>query len=1078
VSLASTTAIAIPEPGQLVAVRDRQWIVADVSRGLQETDVYSADGDYAEHLVTLVSIEDDAMGEEAQIIWELEPGRAIVDHAALPTPDPDRVDDPERLDAFLDAIRWGAIASADPRHLQSPFRSGITIEDYQLDPVVRALRMPRVNLLIADDVGLGKTIEAGLVVQELLLRHRARTILIVCPASLTIKWRDEMREKFGLEFRIVDTELLRQLRRTRGLYANPWTHFPRLIVSIDWLKSDRPMRLLRDVLPPVPTYPREFDLLIVDEAHNVAPAGRGKYATDSQRTRAIRAIAPHFEHRLFLTATPHNGYRESFSALLELLDNQRFARGVQWSDDQLRRVMVRRLKSDPDLKERFPQREIRPLEVDYSEEERRIYATLKKYGEVRLTAAQRASEPAALMAERFVVTLLKKRLFSSPAAFASTLIVHLDTITGKKERNAPRPTAQVLRRAIDEADVDVATEEEQAEKTEDALVTAARASREPSPEQLALIRELQQWANTAKGRADTKAEVLIGWLNGVVRPEGVWSDERVIVFTEYRDTQVWLQELLAARGLGGDRVELLYGGMDVERRERIKAEFQASPDLSPIRILLATDAASEGIDLQRYCHRLVHYEIPWNPNRLEQRNGRIDRHGQQSSEVLVHHFVSKGYEEATPGSLEGDLEFLFIAAKKIEEIREDLGSVGPVIAEQVEEAMLGNRRSLDTGAAEQKRAAQRRVLKIERDLRAEIARLRERLAESVSELRIHPHNVERVVQTALELARQPRLVERTLARPSGTDRVFELPQLSGSWALAGQGLAHPVTGEIRPVTFDHAVASGNDDVVLVHLQHRLVQQALRLLRAEIWAADAAARLARVTARLVPEHWLADPAVVAHGRLVITGGDGHRLHEEVVEAGGTIRNGRFARFGVGELDTALAAATAEPAPASIHAELASGSDSYAEPLLVALERRARDRTESLKKALSDREQEDVATIEHVLTELQRSIEQELKQPEAEQLALFAPEEREQFRRDVDALRRRIETIPEDIERETDAIRQRYADPEPRLFPAALRAHLRDQREAARRASGPVHARLRGRAPRRLSLGALRPSRPPV
>ena len=203
----------------------------------------SGDGAGAEHPISLVSVEDDAMGDELHVIWELEPGRAIVDHAALPTPAPERFDEAERLDAFLDAIRWGAIASADPRHLQSPFRSGITIEDYQLDSVVRALRIPRVNLLIADDVGLGKTIEAGLAVQELLRRHRARTILIVCPASLMIKSRDEMREKFGLEFRIVDAELVRQLRRTRGLYANPWTHFPRLIVSVDRVKSDQPMRL-------------------------------------------------------------------------------------------------------------------------------------------------------------------------------------------------------------------------------------------------------------------------------------------------------------------------------------------------------------------------------------------------------------------------------------------------------------------------------------------------------------------------------------------------------------------------------------------------------------------------------------------------------------------------------------------------------------------------------------------------------------------------------------------------------------------------------------------------------------------
>jgi SNF2 family DNA or RNA helicase len=1025
--------LTAPEPGQLVTVRDRQWVVADVSRGSQQTDVLSGDGAGAEHLVSLVSVEDDAMGDELQVIWELEPGRAIVDHAALPAPDSKRFDEPERLDAFLDAIRWGAIASADPRYLQSPFRSGITIEDYQLDPVVRALRMPRVNLLIADDVGLGKTIEAGLVVQELLLRHRVRTILVVCPASLTIKWRDEMREKFGLEFRIVDSELLRRLRRTRGLYANPWTHFPRLIVSIDWLKSDRPMRLLRDVLPAVSSYPRTFDLLIVDEAHNVAPAGRGKYATDSQRTRAIRTIAPHFEHRLFLTATPHNGYQESFSALLELLDNQRFARGVPWSDEQLRRVMVRRLKSELPG---FPQRKIEPLEVDHSDEELRIYKTLKAYGEMRLEAAQQAGNPSALMAEKFVVTLLKKRLFSSPAALANTLAVHLGTITGTKQREPLRPNVQILRRAIDELEIDIGTEEEQAEKTEDALAAAARASLEPASEQMRLLRELQQWAESAKGRADAKAEALIDLLNGIVCPGGVWSDDRVIIFTEYRDTQRWLQELLAARGLGGERVELLYGGMDVERRERIKAEFQASPELSPIRILLATDAASEGIDLQRYCHRLVHCEIPWNPNRLEQRNGRIDRHGQRSPEVLVHHFVSKGYEEAKPGSLEGDLEFLYIAAKKVDEIREDLGSVGPVIAEQVEEAMLGHRHSLETQAAEQKRAAERRVLKIERDLRTEIARLRERLDESVSELHLRPENVERVVQTALELARQPQLKERLIERPGSTERVFELPHLTGSWALSGEGLAHPVTGEIRPITFDHALASDHDDVVLVHLQHWLVQQSLRLLRAEIWAADVAARLARVTARLVPGHVLPEPAVIAHGRLVITGGDGHRLHEEVVEAGGTVRDGRFARFGVTELEAVLAAATAEPSPARVYRELASRWDTYLEPLFVSLERRARDRADSLKRALSDREQEDAATIEHVLTELRRSIEQELKQPEVEQLALFAPEEREQFQRDVEALRRRLAAIPEDIERETEAIRRRYADPEPRLFPAAI------------------------------------------
>lgn len=361
----------VPEPGQLVRARGRSWVVAEVDR---------SELDRPQHLVTLTSVEDDAYDETVQLLWEVEPGTRVMERATLPTPHLDRFDDPDRLAAFLDAVRWGAVTSADSTALQSPFRSGIAIEDYQLDPVVHAIRMPRVNLLIADDVGLGKTIEAGLVAQELLLRHRARTILVVCPASLCVKWRDEMAEKFGLEFRIVDSELLRHLRRTRGLRANPWTHYPRLIVSMDWLKRDRPMRLLREVLPPAATYPRKFDLLIVDEVHNAAPSGRGKYATDSQRTTAIRAIAPHFEHRLFLSATPHNGYRESWMALLEMLDSQRFARGVDADPRQLERIMVRRLKSElppnEDGTPRFPRRVIDAIEVRYSAAERAAHRRL------------------------------------------------------------------------------------------------------------------------------------------------------------------------------------------------------------------------------------------------------------------------------------------------------------------------------------------------------------------------------------------------------------------------------------------------------------------------------------------------------------------------------------------------------------------------------------------------------------------------------------------------------------------------------------------------------------------------------
>ncbi len=1034
---------SVPELGQIAKVRQRHYVVTEVKRAYLPVDGIHNSLAKPQHIVALSSIDDDGLGEALEVIWEIEPGKHLMERLGLPQVR--AFDPPDHLDAFLDAVRWGAVSQADTRVLQAPFRSGIDIEDYQLDPLARAIQMPRVNLLIADDVGLGKTVEAGLVIQELIVRNRARKILIVCPAGLQIHWRDQMQEKFGLDFRIVDSDLIKRLRRDRGIRTNPWTHFPRLITSIDYIKGERSKRLLRDALPAEEEsrYPRRFDVLIVDEAHNIAPAGGGRNATESQRAQVIRTLAPHFEHKLFLSATPHNGYQESFTALLALLDNQRFARGVLPDETQRRTVMVRRLKSEItrwDGQPRFPPREIHEIEVDYTDDEREVHRALKRYAYLRTDAARDGTER---YATEFVLKLLKKRLFSSPQAFLDTLNKHERTISEPADSRAHsrrKPPQNILRRQLQQIDESYADDDEYEGATDSAVDTATRTFRPLSGEEQALIDQMRAWAGRAAARQDQKTRRLVQWLRQTLKPQGVWNDERVIIFTEYRATQKWLQDILAAEGLAGERLMDFYGGMDKDERERVKAAFQADPAQSPVRILLATDAASEGIDLQKHCHRLIHIEIPWNPNRLEQRNGRIDRHGQRFN-PLIFHFVAKGYAErarlAAHGDvdeLDADLEFLMRAVKKVEQIRADLGSVSRVIADQVEEAMLGYRAELDTSREDAANARINRMLRFERDLKKQIEQYHRQLIDSREQLNLSPENIQAVTEIALGLARQPAL--RSHAAIAGA---YIVPPLTGSWRQASRGLEHPYTQKRRPIVFDHDLAREHgDDVVLAHLNHPLVQMALRLLRAEVWSAGANTRLNRVTAREVPNHVLPGnaPAVIAHARLVVIGGDYQRLHEEIITAGG-ILSPQFSRLNVGQVNQVLSQQTDKQV---IDREMWSLIEVYnqhdiEEHLRLALEARADDysnRLQRLLEARADKEQRDIETI---LNELARAIKAELDEPDIQQLDLpgFNEEDRSIHK---NALIARLAEIPDEIEREKEAIQKRFEKPQSRLFPVAI------------------------------------------
>lgn len=320
---------------------------------------------------------------------------------------------------------------------------------------------------------------------------------------------------------------------------------------------------------------------------------------------------------------------------------------------------------------------------------------------------------------------------------------------------------------------------------------------------------MQRWGLAHEAEPDAKARELVNYLVAVCRPDGQhWTNERVVVFTEYRDTQRWLAGLLRQHGIDAPRLALLHGGIGPDEREQLRLAFQADPAEHPVRILVATDAASEGIDLQNHCHWLVNYDIPFNPNRLEQRIGRVDRYGQRHAPD-IRHFVGTGWRHAVD-SYEADLEFLSRVATKVARMEADLGPVNAVLADAVQRRMLGEIVDLDVDAAGGQPGVRTPELPVDRDVRQQVVRLREQLDRTVADLGITPHAIRRVVGTALELARQqplrPHLDERHAA-----EGLFDVAPLTGSWERATAGLTEKLEVDDRtprqlPVTFDPETA--------------------------------------------------------------------------------------------------------------------------------------------------------------------------------------------------------------------------------------------------------------------------------
>lgn len=1061
----------LPHAGQIVRARHRQWLVEEVVEGLP----------FDSPRVVLVCLDDDDPGRRLEVLWELELGAQVIEPEKGGLGEVDKLDPPKYFGAYLHAVRWNAISAADATRFQAPFRAGIEHMAHQLTPLMKALELPRANLFIADDVGLGKTIEAGLVMQELILRQQAHFVLIACPASICLQWQSEMRRRFGLHFEVMTRAFIAQRRRQRGFGVNPWATHHRFIISHATLRRPEYREPLLQLLGDR----AKKSVLVLDEAHAAAPASRSRYAVDSELTSTIRDLAPRFDNRLFLSATPHNGHSNSFSALLEILDPIRFTRGVPVDGKaDLAPIMVRRLKRD--LKklgiESVPDRIL--VQIDLVHEDGRWLAKpMRSDGEalssLELGAVEVSDLELAMLLARYtdlcapekgVLRLpfirLQQRLLSSPEAFAKSLEVHAAAVERQGGVIPLRAKPEVVDSDIDAELFGPSDEVIQADADAELQAQSARLS-SPTEEAAALLKSLRAVAERARKAPDAKVRALLAWMRAHLCPaigvknstaSGDWSSRRVILFTEWADTKRYLLELLreaiADTDSAEDRIASFSGGMGDEAREEIQRRFNASPDDEPLRILVATDAAREGINLQAHCADLFHIDLPWNPARLEQRNGRIDRTLQPQPEVRCHYFV---YPARTEDRV---LETL---VRKIDTVQRELGSLGGVLLaemEQILEAGISGKTAERLGAIGNDRSTRavedelEEARKDEKLLRDEIVKAGRRYDISRQALEVNPEALRDVVHTGLELAGTTGLIEDGIqdAKPR-----YRLPPLDRSWDITLDTLRPPRPRDESfydwrrrrplPVTFS-PIGRLTGDIEQLHLAHPFTKRILDRFLAQGFSAH---DLRRVTAVVDPD--AGEARAIGYARLTLFGPGAARLHDELIAVAaawdGTIEGARSLTLCdaaqtallVKTVEARLAAGAAQPKGQNV-ASIAAGAEPVMSSLWKALEDEGDARQVKAKNGLAARARAEADGMRSLLERQKRAIRKAAQSLIQRDLfdglgdSAEVREQQRQFKLDIEHMGRRASTIDIDIEREPAAIEALYEVRTVRLSPVGV------------------------------------------
>ena len=672
---------------------------------------------------------------------------------------------------------------------------------------------------------------------------------------------------------------------------------------------------------------------------------------------------------------------------------------------------------------------------------------------------------------------LQQRLLSSIAAFASTLRKHRDTLALQTEttgaaRGATIAVAQQLIGSEAETDaVDSGEDETEAQaemrlqgQHDEAIVAATQtgvvgATASELTAELACVEAMLALAEHHARSPDARVRWLQAWIrSNLLDTAGHWTSRRLLLFTEYEDTRRWLERRLL-EGLDDHRTEgrigTFTGTTRADRREDVKRAFNADPTTEPLRILICTDAAREGINLQSRCHDLIHVDLPWNPARLEQRNGRIDRKLQPSDRIWCRYFVYAQREE--------DIVLQAIVAKT-ERIRQQLGSAGQVIAEQVKRRLVsgGIRRGKTQQLAEElsrdgdedpRIANARREMDDETDrrlarVRREIDELRQALQRSRDRVGVAPGELKDVVTTAL--ARAGTELDTTRAGQAGAVSLFQLDPAAPAFHAPGwtdafddlrerparkneRASAWRQAAAVRKISFEPAIMpeDGTDmpGVVQLHLEHRLVRRLLSRFVSQGFQSG----LERVCVITGPG---SQPRIVLLGRLLLYGPGAVRLHEEIIPVtAGWIEATRatvpllpFKEDGEGRTLSQLEAALRDPrrpAPGAV-ARSRQYAVQDAQDLMPELQRRAAQREAEVKVELGARGDEQANAMRTLLQDVRTRIEAKDRVPERDQLQLdFNPEEQRQMREERRHRQRRLTELDQELNHEPARIRDSYA-----------------------------------------------------